>query len=288
MEIIVGKQSGFCFGVKNVVEKANVELDKCNNETLYCLGELVHNKNVVSRLEQKGLKVVDNLNKVKDRAIIRAHGVEKHIYEDAKKLNIELIDLTCPKVLAIHKIVEKYEQEGYYIVLICNKVHPEAKGTYSFANKENICMVETEEDIDLAIPSIESSKKNKVLIIAQTTFNLKKFDNYSYTIKQRIEERCEVIIKNTICKSTEFRQNETEEIAKKVDIMLIIGGKNSSNTTKLFEISSKYCKKSFFIENIQETPIKEIIENEKIGVVAGASTPQEDIYELVNKLKGGI
>ena len=177
MEIIVGKNAGFCYGVKNAVDNATKELE--NNENVCCLGEIVHNSKVVKDLEEKGMKFIDNLseNTDKSKTIIRAHGVPKYIYEESEKNGIELVDLTCPKVLKIHKIVSEYADKDYFIFLVGNKVHPETLGTASFCG-ENSCVIEIEEDIDNAIDKLNKSNKKNLLVVVQTTFSMEKFNKY--------------------------------------------------------------------------------------------------------------
>ena len=234
MEIILGKKSGFCYGVQNAVEKAEKEVAS-SKETIYCLGELVHNKTVTSNLENKGLVFIENLEQAKGKTIIRAHGIEKKVYEDAKKRNIELIDLTCPNVLKIHDLAYEYSEKGYYIILIGKKGHPETIGTISFCGKHSKIISDVDE-IDQLIIDIEKANSKKVLVISQTTYSLKKFDDIVNEISNRISKNIHLEVMNTICLATELRQKETDEISKQADIMIVVGGKNSSNTTKLYEI----------------------------------------------------
>lgn len=278
MEIIVGKLSGFCAGVKNAVEKAEEQLDK-DKQKIFCLGEIIHNRQVVERLESKGLETVDNINKVNGKTIIRAHGVAKEVYKKAEEKGIELIDLTCPKVLAIHKIAEEYQKKGYFIILIGVENHPEVIGTISFCGEDKYLLTD-EANTQEAIKKVEESHANKVLIIAQTTFSLKKFEKISEEIKKSLEKKYIVEIKNTICAATRLRQEETEKISKEADYMIIIGGKNSSNTKKLYDIAKSNCENTILVETSRDLRIKEIKESNKIGIMAGASTPQESINEI--------
>lgn len=281
MKIIIGKSAGFCFGVKNAVTKTEEELKK--NKTVCCLGELVHNKQVTEELIEKGTKFIENLDEANGKVIIRSHGVRKQIYEDAEKLKIELIDLTCPKVLHIHKIAEEYAKKGYFIFLIGKMEHPEMVGTISFCG-DNYCIIEKEEEIEYAIKKMQETEINKALIISQTTFSLERFNSIVEKIKEYINAE-QLEVKNTICDATRQRQEETEKIAKSVDVMIIVGGKHSSNSNKLYELAMKYCKKTIFVETAKEIE-KNVIENvEKIGIMAGASTPQTSIEEIVEKLK---
>lgn len=284
MEIQVGKTSGFCFGVRNAVDKTNEILKKEQNKKIYCLGELVHNKTIVNQLKKDGLIFIDTIEQAEDTTIIRAHGVEKKVYEIAKKKNIDLIDLTCPSVLRIHKIAEEYALENYYIFLIGKKEHPEIIGTYSFCG-ENASIISEIEDVDNAINNLKKSNLNKLLIIVQTTYSTKVFDEIVKEIQEKIPQNISIEVKNTICRATELRQEETKKISKEVDLMIIIGGKNSSNTNKLYEIAQKECKNTIFIENSEELDKEKILKFEKIGIMAGASTPQKSIDEVIKLLE---
>lgn len=282
MEIIIGKTSGFCHGVKNAVDKATEEVEK-SCEKVYCLGELVHNKHVTNSLQEKGLIFIENIEEANGKTIIRAHGVTKETYKKAEELGIELKDLTCPKVLKIHDIVDQYSKEGYYIFLVGIANHPETIGTYSFCG-ENASIIESISDLEQAVAKMREINIKKALLITQTTFNLRKFEEISESLKQMLEKE-ELKVINTICKSTELRQKETEELSQKVDLMLIIGGKNSSNTNKLYDISLKYCKNVIFAESLEDININFIKQFEKIGVMAGASTPSQSIENIVNFIK---
>ena len=284
MELQVGKTSGFCFGVWNAVDKTNEILKKEQNKKIYCLGELVHNKTIVNQLKKDGLIFIDTIEQAEDTTIIRAHGVEKKVYEIAKKKNIDLIDLTCPSVLRIHKIAEEYALENYYIFLIGKKEHPEIIGTYSFCG-ENASIISEIEDVDNAINNLKKSNLNKLLIIVQTTYSTKVFDEIVKEIQEKIPQNISIEVKNTICRATELRQEETKKISKEVDLMIIIGGKNSSNTNKLYEIAQKECKNTIFIENSEELDKEKILKFEKIGIMAGASTPQKSIDEVIKLLE---
>lgn len=285
MEIILGKTSGFCYGVRNAVQKVEEKLKEYNE--LYCLGELIHNGQVIKKLEKSGLKLVEELDEAKGKVIIRAHGISKEIYNKAKRLNIEVFDYTCPNVLKIHRIAEEYESKGYYIFLIGGKTHPESLGTISFCGKDSY-LIEREGDIDEAIKSFKKSNIKKLLIIVQTTFSLEKFNNYVEQIKQKLDEDIEIQVKNTICSATKIRQEETCEISKKVQYMIIIGGKNSSNTKKLYDIAKENCKNTIIVETKDELDIKAIKKFEKIGIMAGASTPDYSINEIIEKIRANF
>lgn len=284
MEIIVGKTAGFCYGVKNAVDNATAEVEKSHE--VCCLGEIVHNSKVVKELEDKGMKFIDELseNTRKYKTIIRAHGVTKDIYEIAEQEGLELVDLTCPKVLKIHKIVSEYASKDFFIFLVGNKVHPETLGTASYCG-ENSYVIEHEEDIKDAIEKLNSSCKKDLLVVVQTTFSMEKFNKYIDTIKLSINDNVNFEVINTICNATKIRQEETEEMSKNVDYMIIIGGKNSSNTKKLYEISCHNCQKVACIEDYSELDINDFYGINTVGIMAGASTPQKSVDEVVDLLK---
>ena len=282
MNIVVGKFAGFCGGVINSVRKTEELLDKYNS--LYCFGELVHNKQVVDKLEAKGLAVVNSIDEVPDgsKLIIRAHGIVKDVYDEAFRKNIELFDLTCPNVLIIHDKAKKLVDENYYIVLIAKKDHPEAIGTISFCGKDSI-ILEDNNEIDFVIDKVLTANKKKIAIISQTTFSMKKFESLSLELKDRLGDY-EVFIDNTICSATELRQKETDKLSGEVEAMIIIGGKNSSNTKKLFEIANKKCNRAFIVETVKDLN-DDIRHFTSVGIMAGASTPKESIDEVVKYLE---
>ena len=273
MEIIIGKNAGFCFGVKNAVDNTIEELNK--GEKVYCLGELVHNKQVTEELISKGVIFIDNIEDAKGKAIIRAHGVPTSVYEKANDLHIELKDLTCPKVLAIHKLAIKYSSENYYIFLVGQKTHPEVIGTISFCG-ENCSIIESLEDVELEVEKFKKTNLKNAVVLAQTTISLEKFNNIVEELKKHIEN---IEVKNTICASTRLRQEETEKIAKKVECMIIVGGKHSSNSNKLYEIAKKFCNNVFFVEIKDELELEKIKSFKSLGIMAGASTPQKSVEE---------
>lgn len=285
MEIILGKTAGFCNGVLKAVEETQKIIS--NLENIYCLGELVHNEQVIYDLKEKGLVFIENIEQAPtgSNVIIRAHGVQEAVYNKAKEKNINLIDLTCVKVLHIHKQAQEYAKNGYYIFLIAEKKHPETIGTISFCGEDSY-IIQNSEDISSGVKSLKKSKKQKLLIISQTTFSFLKFDEIVNEISEKLDDSIELEVKKTICNATNLRQKETEEISRKVDCMIIIGGKKSSNTKKLFEIAKKNCGNTFFIQSREDLDIKEIEQYEKIGIMAGASTPKQSIEDVIKNLEG--
>ena len=283
METIISKTAGFCNGVKNSVDKTLSYLEMKDNK-LYCLGDLVHNDQVIKSLIDKGLSVINDIKDIDNcKLIIRAHGIPKETYDFIKNKNINLIDLTCPKVLAIHKLVQNLSNKEYFIVLVGHKEHPETIGTLSFCGNNSIVIESLDELKELP----NNIKKYKdIAIISQTTYSLEKFENICNFLKDNLDNK-NIKIFNTICNVTKNRQIETAEIAKKVDMMIIIGDKKSSNTKKLYEISNNLCKNTLFIQNICDLycHINIIKKVSKIGITTGASTPYELVNDVNNYLK---
>lgn len=274
MEIIVGKNAGFCYGVHRAVDKALEEVKK--NKT-YCLGEMVHNQNVINKLENLGLCFIKTIEESKGNTIIRAHGEPKSVYKKAKEMGINLIDLTCPSVLKIQNLADEYSKKGYFIIIVGKTNHPEVLGIKSRAGCD-YRVIDNKSDISELLNIINNKKK--VLLISQTTHSSKKFDEIAEELKNSINSDIELEIKKTICPSTEIRQKETEEIAKKVDLMIIIGDKRSSNTNKLYDIACNFCNNVVFVSNEIEINLDRFKGIKSVGIMAGASTPKEDILKI--------
>lgn len=279
MEIIIGKTAGFCFGVKNAINNVIDELNV--NKKVFCLGELVHNTQITEELKKKGAKFIDNIEEAKKSVIIRAHGIPKNIYKKAQELNLEIKDLTCPKVLHIHNIAEEFSKKNYFIFLVGQKEHPETIGTISFCGEKSI-IIETIQDVEKAVNIFKQTTSKNALVIAQTTYSINKFNEICEKLQKNITN---IEIKNTICNATKMRQEETKKIAQEVNAMVIIGGKHSSNSNKLYEIAKKYCNKVLFVETKENLDINLLKNEEKIGIMAGASTPKKSIQEIVDIIK---
>lgn len=279
VEIIIGKTAGFCFGVKNAINNVIDELNV--NKKVFCLGELVHNTQITEELKKKGAKFIDNIEEAKKSVIIRAHGIPKNIYKKAQELNLEIKDLTCPKVLHIHNIAEEFSKKNYFIFLVGQKEHPETIGTISFCGEKSI-IIETIQDVEKAVNIFKQTTSKNALVIAQTTYSINKFNEICEKLQKNITN---IEIKNTICNATKMRQEETKKIAQEVNAMVIIGGKHSSNSNKLYEIAKKYCNKVLFVETKENLDINLLKNEEKIGVMAGASTPKKSIQEIVDIIK---
>ena len=273
MEVILGKKAGFCQGVRNTVIKTKNNLKK--KKRIYCLGQLVNNPEVVKKLEQKGLKIVQNIQDIPDgeEIIIRAHGIPN-----------KLIDLTCSKILSIHKKIEEYKNLGYYIIYVGEKTHPETIGSISFAG-ENSCIVQDLEDINDVVDDITKKDIRNITIFSQTTFSMEKFDDFVKIIKMKIPKNSNLEINKTICDATKLRQIETKEIAKQVELMIIIGGKKSSDTNKLYDIALKECSNVMFVETLKDLYINYIKKFKKVGVMAGVQASNDMIEKIIDILK---
>ncbi len=271
MEIRLAKSYGFCFGVKRAIKIA--EQTK-NSKTL---GPLIHNKKEIDRLKNEfKVDLIEDIDKVnKDETIIiRTHGIAKNRLRDLQKKTKNIIDATCPYVTKPQQIVEKMSEEGYSIVIFGDKNHPEIKGVMSYA-KDPIVVLNVDE--------LESKKlKEKVATVAQTT---RKFEEYQKIINYLMQRCKEVRVFNTICNATFENQDAARELSKEVDIMIVIGGKNSSNTKQLYRICKENCKDSYLIEDENELN-RDWFKNKKIcGISAGASTPNWIIQKVIDKIR---
>ncbi len=277
MKIEVSKYNGFCAGVNVAVHKAFKALEE--EKKLYSYGEIIHNKDVIDKLKEKGLEVVDRVPEISDaKLLIRAHGVGKSVYDKIIENNIEVIDATCVKVKKIHKIVEEFKNNDYNIIIAGDKKHPEVLGIIGWCGNEAQVIDSVEEFVSLNLDS-----KKKYLLVSQTTFNTKIFSEITDYIEKN--HLTNVVAENTICDATRKRQDACLELASRCDVMLIIGSKTSSNTKKLYELSKKICENTFLIENYKEIPYKYIDKKTIVGVSAGASAPDWIIEEVIKMLE---
>ncbi|MCT4594709.1 MAG: bifunctional 4-hydroxy-3-methylbut-2-enyl diphosphate reductase/30S ribosomal protein S1 [Anaeromicrobium sp.] len=273
MKIEVAKNAGFCFGVKKAMNETLAAAKKY--DSIYTYGPLIHNNQVIDKLENEGIKAIEALEEVKNSTlIIRSHGIPLKVYERAKDLHIEIIDCTCPFVRKVQKIAKEYGEKGYNVVIIGNSKHPEVIGIKGWC-KGNVYVVESNKDLDV-IPNCD-----KICVVAQTTITRELWNNITNELKNKTNE---LEMFNTICAATKERQMHCAELAKNVDAMIVIGGYHSSNTQKLYKISKEYCKKSYHIETADELPIKDLKDLNRIGITAGASTPDWIIKEAIEKM----
>jgi 4-hydroxy-3-methylbut-2-enyl diphosphate reductase len=276
MEIIVGKYAGFCNGAKNAVNKTNEALI---GDSLYSIGEIVHNEEVVKYLKEKGLIVKNSIDEIPNnsKVIIRAHGESIGLYKEAKKRNMNIIDLTCGRVKLVHdKMLSK---KNSFIIIIGKKDHPEVVAHKSYS--DTCYVIESINDIESAYKKYLDSGKNNVYVVAQTTFNSELFDNIVNEIKKVFGD---ILVDKTICNATSIRQMEAREIASKVDKMIVIGGKNSSNTKELAVEAGKYCKNTYLIQTKDDLTTDMFNEDDIVGITAGASTPDSSINDVIGYL----
>lgn len=279
MEIRLAQNAGFCFGVQRAVDSVYEQIEM--GKTIYTYGPIIHNDEVVKDLEKKDVKVIDTLEELGNcktgTVIIRAHGAPREVYEVIDKNGINCIDATCPYVKRIHKIVEKESAEGSHIIIIGNPGHPEVEGIKSCCNGQ-VTVMETYEEAQ----EYELYSDNKYCIVSQTTFNYKKFQ---YIVEIFQKKGYNGSVANTICNATEERQAEAREIAQQADVMIVIGGKHSSNTKKLYEICSQECEYTYFIQTLDDLPLEIPKEVQLVGITAGASTPNKLIEEVQNYVR---
>lgn len=274
MKIIIAKHAGFCFGVRKAVEAVynSLEFEK----PIYTLGPIIHNPQVVEELGKKGVRIEEDVNRIdQGTVIIRSHGVVPSVYETIRDKKLQLIDATCPYVKLIHEKVKQYYERGYQIIIVGEKNHPEVIGINGWCNNQGIIVYDIN-DVKQLLPM------NISCVVAQTTITQEKWEQILTYIHSHVTD---VTAFNTICFTTSERQKEAVEIAQKSDIMLVMGGKNSSNTKKLFSLCQQYCSNTFFVETVQDVPFKQIKPKDTIGITAGASTPDWIIKEVVQKME---
>jgi len=279
LEITVAEESGFCFGVKLAVDSANQALR--DNETIYCLGQLIHNNSVTDDLADRGLVVVDNITDVPDgcKVIFRSHGVAKAVYETAKAKNLTVIDSTCPFVSKIHRIVEEHHAKGDKIIIVGKPSHPEVIGINGWCENCGI-IVQSEADL----PDLDDD--SQYCVVTQTTNNQELYHKIIKKIGQNKAITFDFF--DTICYTTNIRQNEAKVVSSTSDVMLVLGNKQSANSNKLLDVCKTNCDASFLIgdmDDLKKLDSSIFQTDKKVGITAGASTPYSFIQEVVDFLK---
>ena len=282
MQVELAKSAGFCFGVQRAVDTVYKQIEENSTEKIYTYGPIIHNEEVIKDMEKKGVEVIlseEELKQIKSGiVIIRSHGVPKRICDLLDENKVRYVDATCPFVKKIHRIVEEKSRDGYHIVIIGNREHPEVMGIEGWAQGP-ATIIQTEEEAR-AFELVPESEK--VCVVAQTTFNYNKFKDLVEIIS---EKRYNIIVLNTICNATKERQEEAYDIAKRVDAMIVIGDKRSSNTQKLFEICSNACADTYYIQTLGDLNMNQLRSVETVGITAGASTPNKIIEEVQNNVR---
>ena len=276
-ELTIAKSAGFCFGVTRAVNMVYEAIEK-ENVPIYTYGPIIHNDEVVKDMEKNGVTVINDLDELssheKGVMIIRSHGISKAEYDRIKNCGFEVLNATCPFVSKIHRYVEDYSSKGYDIIIVGSPKHPEVCGIKGWADEKcHVTIINSPEDAE----NYMKNSTKKLCIVSQTTFNYNKFQDLVEKISKK---GYDIIVLNTICNATEERQTEAKVIAGQVDAMIVIGGRTSSNTQKLFEICKNECKNTYYIQTSDEMDYTQIRSNNNVGITAGASTPNNIIEEV--------
>jgi 4-hydroxy-3-methylbut-2-enyl diphosphate reductase len=274
MEVILADKAGFCFGVQRAISTAFKAAGKGN---VYCLGPLIHNPQEVSRLRDAGIKTVEDFSGLRsgDSLIIRSHGVPPAVLARAREKGLTIIDLTCPFVAKAQQHAQSLSREGYRVVVVGEKKHPEVQSILGYAG-ENSVVVEQPEDID------QLSLQGRLGVVAQTT---QSYGNFSEIVLRLLRLSNELKVFNTICSSTKERQDATRALASRVDVMIVVGGRNSANTSRLVSLSRDAGKPTYHVEVVDEIRSEWLTGARTVGVTAGASTPGWVIDAVVERLK---
>ena len=273
MKIILAEQAGFCFGVKRATQMAFETADKGGKT--FTLGPIIHSPQVVQRLEEMGVGVLNCISELDSGAIIvRSHGVSSKELEEAERKNLDIVDATCPFVKKAQEHVKSLSRAGYDVVVVGDADHPEVQGIVSYA-KGNVYVIGSGEEAE------KLGRMGKIGIVAQTT---QSFENLKNVVLECLMKGNEIRVFNTICDATAVRQEEAKELAKKVDCMIVIGGYNSANTRRLAQVCSELQPKTHHIETAQQLDHKWFEGVETVGVTAGASTPKWLIDEVIEQI----
>ena len=278
MEIIIAKNSGLCYGVRRALKIARETRLKKTGKVC-TLGDLIHNPQVIADLKKQRIQSVTNLNDLNEGwVIIRSHGVSPDTYKLLERKEVQIVDATCPIVKKIQKLVEMLATQREEIIIVGNREHPEIKGLVGFSQGKGI-IIENETQVK------RMPRKKKRAVLAQSTQDLYLFEKIVAALIEKTEE---LKVYNTICHSTQTRQKSTSELASRVDTLFIVGGKNSSNTNKLFQISKRILPNTYFIESADQINSEMLKGSKKIGLSGGASTPPGAIQEAVDKIKASF
>jgi len=276
MEIFLADKAGFCFGVKRAI---NTAFKAAGTGKVYCLGPLIHNPQEVDRLLEAGVRTVEDFSSLNpgDHLIIRSHGVPPLVLAQAREKGLRIIDLTCPFVGKAQRYAELLQKEGYQVVVIGEKQHPEVQSILGYAGDDAV-VVETAEDVE------DMKFQYRLGVVAQTT---QSYSNFSEIVLKLLSLSKELKVFNTICHSTKERQNAARVLAGQVDVMLVVGGRNSANTTRLVSVCRQEGKPTYHIEVADEIRPEWLKGATKVGVTAGASTPDWVVEGVIKKLKCG-
>lgn len=277
MNVKLAKSAGFCFGVKRAVDTVNSEIAKATNKKIYTYGPIIHNEEVVNEFKAQGVDVIEEgtvLSGIQPgTVIIRSHGVSREVQNNLMNSGFDVVDATCPFVKKIHRLVDEHSAAGYYVLVVGNPSHPEVEGIVGWINGDDYNVISNDSDLSF----LENVKERKICMVSQTTYNHRKFQDLVEIIT---EKGYDILVLNTICNATEERQVEASEISKEVDAMIVIGGKKSSNTQKLFEICKRECEDTYYIQTKDDLDLSVLQSIDNVGITAGASTPNKIIEEV--------
>lgn len=274
-KVTVAKSAGFCFGVDRAVKMVYNELE--SNTKVATLGPIIHNQDVVNDMNAKGARVVESVDELlpEETVVIRSHGVGREVYEKIAEKGCRMLDATCPFVAKIHKIVAEKSKEGYLVLIAGDVNHPEIQGIIGHC-EQNFCVFKDNFELKHVFEKNPDFLRKKLAFVAQTTYNIIEWEE---CLKVIPKGNPDIVIFDTICSATDTRQSDAAELAKQSDVMLVVGGRHSSNTVKLYEVCSRYCK-TYHIENSDELSSLMLPCAGKIGITAGASTPAYIIEEV--------
>ena len=280
-EIRVAKSAGFCFGVRRAVDGLLSLVDENVGGEVFTYGPIIHNETVIKDFEKRGVRLFSEDEPLpvpgrKSFMAIRSHGVTRDTKERIEKAGFFVRDLTCPFVSKIQSIVSEYSKKGFHIVITGDEHHPEVIGIMGWADPKSVSVVKSADDVSrLYLP-----KETKICVVSQTTFRA---DLFKKLVEMLIQKGYDTYAQNTICSATSLRQSEAKELSEWADVMLVIGGKNSSNSAKLFDICRENCEKTFFLQGADDLKVSELHSIRCIGITAGASTPDKIIEEVFKK-----
>lgn len=280
MNIILAQEMGFCYGVKRAIEMAHAVAEERGE--IHTLGQLVHNPSVIERLEQDGIGVVSDMETVPADGIatITAHGAGKAVTEQIAARDLELLDATCPIVSKVHRIVQEHAERGYQILIFGDPQHKEVRGILGWADGRGMA-VESPEELD-SVPL-----RRKICLVSQTTQTVERFQAVARRLMDlALEDALEVHVVNTLCFATTKQQAAARDILPQVDVMIVVGGRNSANTTHLAEIARESNTRTYHIETAAELDPAWFVRTDSVGITAGASTPDWSVHEVVDWLKG--
>jgi small subunit ribosomal protein S1 len=275
MQILVVEKAGFCFGVKRAIKLA-FEAAQKSKERVYTWGPLIHNPQVVEELKKEGVEVIDELDNLKNGIlVIRSHGIHPEVLKKIKQRGIKVIDATCPFVKNAQNKAKSLSEAGYLVAVVGESHHPEVKGIVGYAQNNAVVLSNN-------LANFDFSKIKRIGVVAQTTLDFATFQKACEKLLKKVKE---LRIYNTICNTTAATQKKTLDLCKKVDLMIVVGGKNSANTSRLTKLCQDSGKKTYHIETARTLKRSWFKNIDKVGVTAGSSTPDWIIKEIIEKIK---